>query len=184
MNRSSSSLTVAGMATLAVALALALAACGGGGGGKKATAVPTEEATATQVSAVPTATEAAATTTPEATSGATTLKVELKEFSITGEGGAALASVPAGDVTVDAKNVGAIAHSLTIIKTDTDPAQLPLNGTVVDVAAAGEVAGELAQFDAGATATGTFKLQPGKYAVICNIPSHYQARMYAQLTVD
>ncbi len=177
MNRNLRLLAATGVAALAVALAVALAACGDDE--EEEAAAPT----ATTAAEEPTATEAAGTT-PEPGEEATTLPVELNEFSIAGEGGAALASVPAGEVTFEASNLGQIAHELVVIKTDTDPAQLPKSDGDADEDAAGQVIGEIEEFPAGEVETGTFVLEAGTYALICNIPDHYESGMYAQLTVE
>jgi uncharacterized cupredoxin-like copper-binding protein len=45
-----------------------------------------------------------------------------------------------------------------------------------------EEAGEV-EAEAGETATGTFDVTEGKYAMVCNIPGHYQKGMYGSATV-
>jgi uncharacterized cupredoxin-like copper-binding protein len=35
----------------------------------------------------------------------------------------------------------------------------------------------------GATKKATFKLAPGKYAMVCALPDHYENGMYGSLTV-
>jgi uncharacterized cupredoxin-like copper-binding protein len=54
----------------------------------------------------------------------------------------------------------------------------------VDEDAVGELIGEVEDFPGGETETGTFGLQPGTYALICNVAGHYEQGMYAQLTVE
>jgi uncharacterized cupredoxin-like copper-binding protein len=161
-----------------VALALALAACGEDkkdGNGAAPTA--TEAAGAPED---PTATEAAHETPDEM--GA--LHISLTEWSITGEDGADIPSVPAGEVVFETHNDGAVPHELVIIKTDTDPATFPASGGKVDEEAVGELIGEVEEFPGGEIETGTFGLQPGTYALICNVAGHYEQGMYAQLTVE
>ena len=45
------------------------------------------------------------------------------------------------------------------------------------------VIGEQPEYDAGTTAELTLPLQAGHYVVMCNIEGHYQAGMYADLTI-
>lgn len=140
----------------------------------------------------PTATEAAALATstpeggqtPEATEEATTAAISLNEWAITAAGGGALSTVEAGEVLFEVHNDGEVSHELVIIKTDTDPATFPASGGKVDEEGVGELIGEVEEFAAGETETATFGLQPGTYALICNIAGHFEQGMYAQLTVQ
>jgi uncharacterized cupredoxin-like copper-binding protein len=125
---------------------------------------------------------APAKTAPAAeTETAATLRVDVTEWSITGENGGPIPSVTAGELTFEVHNIGQIPHELVVIKTDTDPANLPL--TDGDADETGSI-GEVEQFPAGQTETGSFNLQPGTYALICNIPAHYKQGMHALLTVE
>lgn len=112
------------------------------------------------------------------------LHISLTEWSITGEDGADIPSVPAGEVAFETHNDGEVPHELVIIKTDTDPATFPASGGKVDEEAVGELIGEVEDFPGGETETGTFGLQPGAYALICNVAGHYEQGMYAQLIVE
>jgi uncharacterized cupredoxin-like copper-binding protein len=170
MKRSVRLLFAAGIAVLALALAFALAACGDD---------EDEEA-----APVPTATEGEAATTPEPSEEGTTVGISLNEWTITADGGGALSTVQAGEVLFEVHNDGQEPHELVIIKTDTDPATFPASGGKVDEEGVGELIGEVEEFPAGATETGTFGLQPGTYALICNIAGHYEQGMYTSLTVE
>ncbi len=112
------------------------------------------------------------------------LHIELDEWTITGEEGGAIPSASAGASTFEVHNVGETVHELVIIRTDTDPASLPLDGTKVDEEAAGDLIGEVEEFAAGEVEIGDFNLAAGTYALICNIPAHYDQGMYAQLIVE
>lgn len=127
-----------------------------------------------------TPTDAASETAEEAT----TIGISLTEWAITASEGGALASVPAGEVQFEVHNDGQAPHELVIIKTDTDPAAFPASGGKVDEEAVGELIGEVEDFPGGETETGTFGLQPGAYALICNVAGHYEQGMYAQLIVE
>ncbi len=159
---------------LLLALALLALACGddGDGGGEGATA--TEEANGT----------AEATATGEAElfvdPDAPVVSVDLGEFFVTPD----VAGIEAGAVTFSAANVGAIPHELVVVKTDLLVDELPVVDGRVDEDAAGEEIGEIEEFDAGLTVAGTFELEPGNYALICNIPGHYQGGMFVEFTVE
>jgi uncharacterized cupredoxin-like copper-binding protein len=86
----------------------------------------------------------------------------------------------AGTVTIAAPNDGKIVHELVVLDTDADPAKLPMDGDEVDESTA---VGELADVEPGATKTDTFELAPGKYAMVCALPGHYEEGMYGSLTV-
>jgi uncharacterized cupredoxin-like copper-binding protein len=124
-----------------------------------------------------------AATSTAATGGggaATTVKATLSEFKIDLD----KTSAQAGKVTFDAQNKGAIAHELIAVKTDLAPDKLPVTSEgTVDMSKV-QSAGDIAQFDAGKTADGTFTLAAGKYVIICNVPSHYQAGMHTAFTVQ
>lgn len=122
--------------------------------------------------------------TPDGHDDPAVLHIELSEWSITGEDGSPIPSAPAGDVTFETHNDGTTAHALVVIKTDIDPAALPLDGTTVDEDAAGEVIGEVAEFAAGDIEIGTFELEAGNYALICNVAAHYEQGMHAALVVE
>jgi uncharacterized cupredoxin-like copper-binding protein len=110
--------------------------------------------------------------------------IELDEWSVAGEDGAAVESPAAGQVTFEVHNIGETVHALTVIKTDLDHASLPVDGVMVDEEAAGEVVGEIADFAAGETEVASFDLEAGSYALICNIAGHYEQGMSAAMTVE
>jgi len=86
----------------------------------------------------------------------------------------------AGKVTITAPNDGQTVHELVVLKTDEDPAALPKKGDKVDESTS---VGEIADVQPGATKKATFKLAPGKYAMVCALPGHYEGGMYGSLTV-
>ena len=87
----------------------------------------------------------------------------------------------AGKVTITAPNDGTVVHELVLLKTDADPAALPKKGDEVDESSS---VGEIADVEPGSTKKATFKLAPGKYAMVCALPGHYEGGMYGSLTVD
>ena len=97
---------------------------------------------------------------------------------------ASVALVPAGPVTVEVANKGAIPHQVVVLKTDLAPEALvkATGGYKIDEETSGKDFG-VVQVQPGITQSGIFKLVPGKYVLICNIPAHYQQGMYAALEV-
>jgi uncharacterized cupredoxin-like copper-binding protein len=86
----------------------------------------------------------------------------------------------AGKVTITTPNQGQTVHELVLLKTDDDPAALPKKGGKVDESTS---VGEIADVEPGAVKNATFKLAPGKYAMVCALPGHYEGGMYGSLTV-
>lgn len=82
------------------------------------------------------------------------------------------ASVPAGTVTFEIANEGALLHEFVLIKTDSAAADLPATGGAVDESAL-DVIGEVADIDPGADGNFEADLEAGAYLVLCNIPGHY-----------
>ena len=144
------------------ALALVAAACG-------------DDEEETEVA--PTAVES-----PEAEGGAaaSTVNVSLIEWSVVPD----TTSVAAGPVTFNATNDGVENHELVVIRSDLAPDALPVVEGKVDEEQV-EVIGEIEEFASGTTESATFDLEPGSYALICNIveeeegehESHYQRGM-------
>ena len=120
---------------------------------------------------------------PTATpSGHASVAVDLGEWFVT----AAPASAPAGEVDFDATNSGNIEHELVIVKTDLAHDALVVVDGKVDEAASGTLIGEIEpdQLPAGASASATFNLAAGNYALICNLPGHYAAGMHTGFKVN
>lgn len=102
-------------------------------------------------------------------------------------------SVPAGDVTITAGNIGGDAHELVIVRGG-DPESLPVaDGKVAeDELPEGDFIGEIESFPSGDTCTGTFDLPAGDYIFFCNIveeepdgtiESHFEEGMRTVVTV-
>ena len=122
----------------------------------------------------PASTMAATTTEPAAASS--TLTIRMSEFRFDPKEAVA----KAGKVTITAPNDGKTVHELVLLKTNADPAKLPMDGDEVDESKA---VGEIEDVDPGATKKQTFDLEAGKYAMVCALPGHYQGGMYGSLTV-
>ena len=90
-------------------------------------------------------------------------------------------------VTFKITNQGPTAHEFVVFKTDLDPASLPLiaDGTAVNEDGAGVThIDEKEDIAKDATTTLSLTLQPGKYILICNLPTHYKLGMRAPFTVS
>lgn len=157
-------------AVIAIA-AIGLAACG---------TTTTQSSTTAKTTAAAKTTPAAKTTTTTAPAahGPAKVAVTLSEFKIT----PAVARVGAGRVTFVVTNTGKIKHQFTIIRTD-KPASAVLSKHNPDDDIPG-ARGEIASLAPGATKQLVIKdLKPGHYALVCALPGHYQAGMYADFTV-
>lgn len=94
------------------------------------------------------------------------------------------ASVKAGEVTFEASNVSKdVIHEMLI-------APLPADGKLAYDAQDSMVneeaivsLGEVEELDPAASGKLTLDLKPGKYAVFCNVPGHYDAGMWTVLDV-
>lgn len=158
------SIRAATTAAVIALTAIGLAACG---------SATTKATTAAKT------TSTTATTTPAATHGPATVAVTLSEFKIK----PAVASVAAGRVTFVVTNAGKIKHQFTIIRTD-KPAGAVLSKHNPDDDIPG-ARGEISSLAPGATKQLVVKdLKPGHYALVCALPGHYQAGMYADFTVS
>jgi uncharacterized cupredoxin-like copper-binding protein len=97
-------------------------------------------------------------------------------------------SVAAGSVTFVVTNEGQKDHEFLVIKTDTPAGEIPLLTVPdgehdFDEEAAGEVIDEIGSVVAGATEELTVTLEPGHYALTCNLEGHYSGGMWADLQV-
>jgi caa(3)-type oxidase subunit IV len=125
------------------------------------------------------ASEQQAASQPSGPSGAQTITVTETTFKIS----LSADSVPAGQVTFHVANDATdLPHQLTIIKTDQPAGQLPVSQGQVDESQV-DVVGKTDTISTSGNADLTLNLSPGHYALVCNVPGHYQAGMYADLTV-
>jgi uncharacterized cupredoxin-like copper-binding protein len=97
-------------------------------------------------------------------------------------------SASSGDVTFNVNNNGPSTHEFVVFKTDLPEASLPTtkeNGAViVDEKGAGLThIDEVEDVTKGSSKDLTVNLKPGKYVVLCNLPTHYQLGMHASFTV-
>lgn len=112
----------------------------------------------------------------EGVASAATVKVQLKEWTLT----PSAVAVPAGAVTFVVRNAGGIPHEFVIMRTNAHHHVLPMHGSQ---AAEQGVQGEIEDLAPGKTSRLTVRLQPGKYVLLCNLPGHYKAGQFAALRV-
>lgn len=113
------------------------------------------------------------------TAGASTVAVDLaasSPFSLE----PSVKEVPQGRVTFDVRNAGSMVHEMVVVKTARTPQQLLQKDGTADES---ESVGEAADIPAGGSKSVTLNLAPGHYVLLCNLPGHYKAGMYAELTV-
>jgi uncharacterized cupredoxin-like copper-binding protein len=146
----------------AVVIAAALAGCGD------------SEDPATPAGAS-TNTAPAATQTTAAEPGPA-VTVRMSEFAFDPQDAVA----KAGKVKITAPNDGKSTHELVVLRTNADPAKLPMKGGEVDESTS---VGEIADVEAGKTKSTTLDLAAGRYVMVCALPGHYQSGMYGTLTV-
>jgi hypothetical protein len=123
------------------------------------------------------------------TGDAASVQVTLQEWAV----GTDVTEAPAGPVTFNVTNIGPEdIHEFVVIRTDLPFIDLPTDDTgAVDESAGGMVViGEIEDIPVGTSQDLTLTLEPGAYALICNIYSpeeaeaHYQMGMRASFTVS
>jgi uncharacterized cupredoxin-like copper-binding protein len=119
---------------------------------------------------------AAALLLPAAADASGTVKVSIADFKIK----PAKSSTSAGRTTFSVKNSDAMVHEIVVIKTSRKAGNLPMNG---DQASEKGKVGAVEDIGRGQTKKVTLNLKKGHYALICNIPGHYQGGMFADFTV-
>jgi uncharacterized cupredoxin-like copper-binding protein len=122
-----------------------------------------------------TASTPTATTQAQASAAVQKDAVRLNDFKIA----PTTASLRAGKVEFDVKNVGKEAHEFVIIQTDKPAAKL---GKGTKVPEKGNI-GETGNLKPGQSKKLVLDLKKGHYAAICNDPGHYMAGMHRDLTV-
>jgi uncharacterized cupredoxin-like copper-binding protein/mono/diheme cytochrome c family protein len=92
-------------------------------------------------------------------------------------------SAAAGSMVFGVTNEGAIEHNFRVIRSDLAPDGLPLDGSQVDEEAV-DIVTSIDAIAAGASESTTVPLDAASYILICNIPGHYVAGMYAGFEVQ
>jgi uncharacterized cupredoxin-like copper-binding protein len=122
---------------------------------------------------------ACAPAVPEADISKGQIRADMREHTI------ALTSntVKAGTVTFIVRNIGTTAHDLIVLKTDAAADKLAVDQQTQKAKEDGRVGG-VEEVPPGQTRNLRVDLQAGHYLVICNVPTHYQLGMRAELTVQ
>ena len=101
-------------------------------------------------------------------------------------------SVASGQVSFVATNTGSVNHELVVLPLPGNQIvgtrAIQPDGTVDETSSLGEASNSCAAGTGDGIAPGssswvTVTLAPGRYELVCNLPGHYAAGMYAQLTV-
>jgi uncharacterized cupredoxin-like copper-binding protein len=101
--------------------------------------------------------------------------VTLSEFNVAPKP----SDVAGGAVTFNVSNAGKVEHEFVVVKTSKPASDLLNNGKADET---GNV-GEIGSVKPGQTKALNLKLAAGHYALLCNLPGHYAAGQYADLTV-
>ena len=112
---------------------------------------------------------------PPVTAASPRVGVSLAEYTVT----PAPTAAKAGKVTFTVRNAGQIGHEFVVLRT-AKPAAGLLKGAEADET--GNV-GEIGSIAPGQTKQLSLTLEPGHYALICNLAGHYAAGQHADLTV-
>ena len=133
-------------------------------------------AIATVACSSPSSSRSAAGSPDTSTSGEVASTV--KDFSISLDP----TEVAAGEVKFTITNEGPSTHEFVVVKSDTAPGDLPVDGELVSEDGI-DMIGEAEDIAPSTSAELVLTLEAGKYAIICNIESHYAQGMSAGLTV-
>jgi uncharacterized cupredoxin-like copper-binding protein len=113
--------------------------------------------------------------------GEADLTATLRDDSIT----LSPVSLGAGQLTIEGTNDGTLTHEFEVfaVPESVDANALPLDGDTADASEL-EVVDEVEDIAPGTSATLSLDLEPGTYAVICNLPGHYANGMHATFTAS
>lgn len=106
--------------------------------------------------------------------------VSLSEFKVSMP-----ATIAAGQVTLNIRNDGKVAHELLVFKSSLDVSQYPkVNGGIDEEGPGITKDSDGDNLDPGTTQTRTVDLSaPGTYVFVCNLPGHFAAGMYTTVVV-
>ncbi len=111
------------------------------------------------------------------------VQVTLRDFAVD----VSDTTLPTGSNKLAIHNSGAAVHELEVFKVPAgvDAAALPVTNNVADTDSAGlTVIDEVENVAPSTGANLTVNLEPGTYAFMCNLPTHYGLGMHAIVTVE
>jgi len=119
--------------------------------------------------------------TPTPLPGAQEVAISLTEFAVAADP----PTIVDGPIQFNVSNAGTALHNFRVIRTDLDPASLPVDSATfaVDESQLDVVGGFTAFLQAGGTQSSGATLPPGTYVLICNVPTHYEAGMHVAFEV-
>jgi len=96
-------------------------------------------------------------------------------------------TLSSGEVHLAITNSGAAVHELEVfsVPAGVDAGAIPVSNSVADTDSVGMTVVDEVEDVAPSTSTNlTVNLQPGTYAFICNLPTHYGLGMHTVVTVE
>ena len=109
-----------------------------------------------------------------------TVAVTMSDFAIE----PSPASVQAGAVTFAVENVGPAVHEMVVIRSDIDPADIPVENHEADEEAPGMTPiGEVEDVEVGEATELKLTLEAGSYILLCNIKKHFERGMVTEFRV-
>lgn len=111
----------------------------------------------------------------DAASGDGVIAADLSEWAVK----PAASSAPGGQVTFRIRNRGAEIHEFLVVRSDLALDKLPVDdaGDVSEDGAGLEFVDEREGLQPGSTTDLTVNLTPGRYVLLCNLPTHYAQGM-------
>jgi uncharacterized cupredoxin-like copper-binding protein len=109
------------------------------------------------------------------------IQLTLRDFEIN----LSETTAPAGEVIFSATNEGPSIHEFEIfsVPSGVDPNDLPVEDNVADTEGL-ELIDEVEDIAPSTTASLSVSLEPGTYALICNLAGHYEQGMHTAFTVE
>jgi uncharacterized cupredoxin-like copper-binding protein len=105
--------------------------------------------------------------------------VTMEDFSLAATPGTS----SAGDITFAIQNDGPSVHEFAIVRTDDAPDALPVENGLIPEGQI-DIVDEVEDIAPSTNASLSSNLEPGSYVLVCNLPAHYEAGMYAAFTVS
>jgi uncharacterized cupredoxin-like copper-binding protein len=125
----------------------------------------------------------ACTGAPAESAGPSAVQITIADYSIVTD----RSTVRAGEVTLNTNNTGKTLHEIEVfsLPDGVDAARIPVAGDLALPDSVGmEVIDEIEPILPGTSPSLTLDLPPGRYAFLCNLPTHYELGMHAVVTVQ